>query len=629
MSCRQINDTVQDTTVDSHTQRGILRDHARFKPEEIHFFNFSLKISLSQSMRKKSGSLANSKKKSLFKSTISTMNDNNTILIKVSYGNELRRVKMQRVQAGERVVLRLAVLRRRVNKLFPDINGAVRLTYEDDEGDRVTIATDDDLAEALSFRKQDNLLRIQVHAANNSSPASSSSSEATEKKTENTARRGPLVRSLLDESTLKSPVLARVVNRVHAALSNDSVESVKQMLPAPLKAGFDKMPWLRAIVEGVDEHRNLARATFGALQRARSDPDARLPEVFEQRKELLTACEWLEENREHVRERVASASEATAHLESMGFKAPLLNALVLLKCEGNVSAAVDMLVHLRELHEQVKQGKQAAQMAKRAAKRAAQMEKRVAQQAKQQEKRAAMLAKRAAQQAKQQEKRATAQQAKQQEKRAADAETDVDAEADAETTTPAVMPSSIICDGCERRLSTDETRFKCAECADYDLCDTCEANRAGAGHDMAHIFLKLTPEARAAREPFTISLECLHGGNAPVPPPMHFRPHPFHHHHRRHHFGRRHFFGPPPPAEHVDEEEQQQQQQKDDDDGDETVGIEVDTGADEQPDNDNVDQEAVDLLSAMSMTADMARGLLAAYNGDIQAAVTTWEAMNN
>jgi len=36
-------------------------------------------------------------------------------------------------------------------------------------------------------------------------------------------------------------------------------------------------------------------------------------------------------------------------------------------------------------------------------------------------------------------------------------------------------------------------RYKCANCVDYDLCSTCEANNAnGRLHDRTHVFLKLT-----------------------------------------------------------------------------------------------------------------------------------------
>mmetsp|Transcript_20064 Transcript_20064/g.28096 ORF Transcript_20064/g.28096 Transcript_20064/m.28096 type:complete len:564 (+) Transcript_20064:108-1799(+) len=49
----------------------------------------------------------------------------------------------------------------------------------------------------------------------------------------------------------------------------------------------------------------------------------------------------------------------------------------------------------------------------------------------------------------------------------------------------AVMHAAI-CDNCQQSISG--IRFKCGNCADYDLCETCEAKRL---HDENHIFLKI------------------------------------------------------------------------------------------------------------------------------------------
>jgi len=48
--------------------------------------------------------------------------------------------------------------------------------------------------------------------------------------------------------------------------------------------------------------------------------------------------------------------------------------------------------------------------------------------------------------------------------------------------------SGVICDGCGNGISG--TRYKCSNCPDYDLCQTCE--KKGGVHDSSHVFLKIT-----------------------------------------------------------------------------------------------------------------------------------------
>jgi len=48
------------------------------------------------------------------------------------------------------------------------------------------------------------------------------------------------------------------------------------------------------------------------------------------------------------------------------------------------------------------------------------------------------------------------------------------------------------CDGCNKPVG-DKVRFKCLDCADFDLCATCEGSNAIANHhfDGKHLFAKI------------------------------------------------------------------------------------------------------------------------------------------
>jgi hypothetical protein len=57
---------------------------------------------------------------------------------------------------------------------------------------------------------------------------------------------------------------------------------------------------------------------------------------------------------------------------------------------------------------------------------------------------------------------------------------------------PKVRHHGVICDGCQGRIFG--IRYKCANCADYDLCETCEAK--GGVHNPDHVFLKIVRPIR-------------------------------------------------------------------------------------------------------------------------------------
>lgn len=63
-----------------------------------------------------------------------------------------------------------------------------------------------------------------------------------------------------------------------------------------------------------------------------------------------------------------------------------------------------------------------------------------------------------------------------------------------------VLHPNIICDGCERYVRG--IRYKCSLCADYDLCERCEAK--GDVHDSSHPLLKIAQpiHGRPCRRPF-------------------------------------------------------------------------------------------------------------------------------
>jgi len=56
-------------------------------------------------------------------------------------------------------------------------------------------------------------------------------------------------------------------------------------------------------------------------------------------------------------------------------------------------------------------------------------------------------------------------------------------------TVPTVQHINVRCDNCGASPIAG-VRFKCANCADYDLCETCEANNSH-GHAADHVFLKI------------------------------------------------------------------------------------------------------------------------------------------
>jgi hypothetical protein len=57
---------------------------------------------------------------------------------------------------------------------------------------------------------------------------------------------------------------------------------------------------------------------------------------------------------------------------------------------------------------------------------------------------------------------------------------------------PKVRHHGVVCDGCQGRIFG--IRYKCANCADYDLCEACEA-KSGV-HNPDHVFLKIVRPVR-------------------------------------------------------------------------------------------------------------------------------------
>eukprot|EP01108_Squamamoeba_japonica_P001169 TRINITY_DN146_c0_g1_i1.p1 TRINITY_DN146_c0_g1~~TRINITY_DN146_c0_g1_i1.p1 ORF type:complete len:565 (-),score=318.25 TRINITY_DN146_c0_g1_i1:21-1715(-) len=71
-----------------------------------------------------------------------------------------------------------------------------------------------------------------------------------------------------------------------------------------------------------------------------------------------------------------------------------------------------------------------------------------------------------------------------------------------------------ICDAC--RTPIVGVRYKCANCADFDLCALCESANDGAAHTLEHVFLKLHQPLRPRA---AFSLPTLYA--PPPPPPLH------------------------------------------------------------------------------------------------------------
>lgn len=59
---------------------------------------------------------------------------------------------------------------------------------------------------------------------------------------------------------------------------------------------------------------------------------------------------------------------------------------------------------------------------------------------------------------------------------------------------PAPVRPAFWCNQCNGSFFATDLRYKCGNCADFDLCAVCERNHS---HDASHILLKLTPQAQA------------------------------------------------------------------------------------------------------------------------------------
>jgi len=56
---------------------------------------------------------------------------------------------------------------------------------------------------------------------------------------------------------------------------------------------------------------------------------------------------------------------------------------------------------------------------------------------------------------------------------------------------PAEVVHDVICDHC-KKVPIKGVRYRCAMCANYDLCETCMKSRTWATHDPSHLFLAIS-----------------------------------------------------------------------------------------------------------------------------------------
>ena len=85
---------------------------------------------------------------------------------------------------------------------------------------------------------------------------------------------------------------------------------------------------------------------------------------------------------------------------------------------------------------------------------------------------------------------------------------------------PAVARPSFWCNQCDGAFYATDLRYKCGNCADFDLCARCESV---SGHDVTHILLKLTPQAQALHGRFPTDkpiLPSAFSSSAPAPAPF-------------------------------------------------------------------------------------------------------------